>query len=663
MSLTEFVMTTEIDSNGFFCSKLKNNSGHQIDNFSFCFSLLSPVKAYENCIVSESVGGYSELSNPSQLTLNSGEEWNFKYGYEFDRHKPLNHTWGPQGGFLKLQNGNTINIDMTDLDLQRISSVASTLQVLGNNIPSESLRLVPQPYIWKPSAGVCNLSESLNVVLDESEMITNAYKAASELGKRINIDALPLKINQQSQNTATSLRLKFEKFADTSSYNLTITSDAIELTAGDESGFFYGLISLLQLHQTYHKLIPCGLINDKPRFSWRGQHLDTVRHFYSVNSLLKLLDLMSLFKLNKFHWHGTDDEAFRFKLDSNPELATATAKRGNNLLVPPIFGSGANPTGGCYDSIDIQKVTERAALNYIDVMPEFDLPGHNMALINLLSSVRDPHDKSNEVSVQGYRENTLNPAMPFTFSLVESLIDDLCKIFPGEYIHLGGDEVASESWSKSPAIETLKLKHNLKNNKDVASWFINKLSARVKSNNKKIAAWQEAEEGDHEDEQTEKLLFSWQNLESGYKLARDGFKVVLCPAEHIYFDMAQSKNYSDRGIHWAAIIALEDTVNWQVIPSDEPELEKNIKGIQGHLWSETIIKDSDMDAMLCPRIIGLAESAWSTEANKRKGSELSSLILSSFRNLFNQIGWSCYQGENFDIMSDPLTNKEALASE
>ncbi len=663
MSLTEFVMTTEIDSNGFFCSKLKNNSGHQLDNFSFCFSLLSPAKAYENCIVSQSVGGYSELSNPSQLTLNSGEEWNFKYGYEFDRHKPLNHTWGPQGGFLKLQNGNTINIDMTDLDLQRISCVASTLQVLGNNIPSESLRLVPQPYIWRPSAGVCNLSELLNVVLDESETITNAYKAASDLGKRINIDALPLKINQQSQNTSTSLRLKFEKSADTSSYNLTITSDAIELTAGDESGFFYGLISLLQLYQTYHKLIPCGVINDKPRFSWRGQHLDTVRHFYSVNSLLKLLDLMSLFKLNKFHWHGTDDEAFRFKLDSNPELATSTAKRGNNLLVAPIFGSGPNPTGGCYDSIDIQKVTERAALNYIDVMPEFDLPGHNMALINLLSSVRDPHDKSNEVSVQGYRENTLNPAMPFTFSLVESLIDDLCKIFPGEYIHLGGDEVASESWSKSPAIETLKLKHNLKNNKDVASWFINKLSARVKSNNKKIAAWQEAEEGDYEDEQTEKLLFSWQNLESGYKLARDGFKVVLCPAEHIYFDMAQSKNYSDRGIHWAAIIALEDTVNWQVIPSDEPELEKNIKGIQGHLWSETIIKDSDMDAMLCPRIIGLAESAWSTEANKRKGSELSSLILNSFRNLFNQIGWSCYQGENFDIMSDPSTNKEALASE
>jgi len=378
---------------------------------------------------------------------------------------------------------------------------------------------------------------------------------------------------------------------------------------------------------------------------------------------LKLLDLMSLFKLNKFHWHGTDDEAFRFKLDSNPELATATAKRGNNLLVPPIFGSGPSPTGGCYDSSDIKRVIERASSNYIDVMPEFDLPGHNMSLIQFFPTTRDPRDKSNEVSVQGYYENTLNPAMPDTFSLIESLIDDLCEIFPGEYIHLGGDEMPPESWKKSPAVEALKQQHNLKNNKDVASWFINKLSARVEFNNKKTAAWQEAEEGSYQENKSEKLLFTWQNLESGYDLARKGYKVVLCPAEHIYFDMAQSKNYSDRGANWAAIVSLENAVDWQIIPSDEPELEANIEGIQGHLWSETITHDSHMEAMLCPRIIGLSESAWSTENNKRKGSELSTLAHNSFRSLFNQIGWDYYRSENFDIMSDPATNKEAFASE
>ena len=663
MSSTEFVMTTAIDSDGFFCSKLINNSAHKIDNFLFCFSVLSPIKSVENCIVSKSVGGYSELSHPSQLTLNPGEEWNFKYGYEYSRHKPMNHTWGPQGGFLKVQNGNTIYLDMTDIDFERISSVASILQVSGDNLPSESLRLVPHPHLWSASAGVCNLSRPINVFLDDSEMMTKAYKSASDLGSRINIDLLPAKPNFQSENVSTSLRLKFQKLPDTSSYHLTITSDVVELTSGDECGFFYGLVTLIQLDQMYHKLIPCGSIVDKPRFSWRGQHLDTVRHFYSVNSLLKLLDLMSLFKLNKFHWHGTDDEAFRFKLDSNPELATATAKRGNNLLVPPIFGSGPSPTGGCYDSSDIKRVIERASSNYIDVMPEFDLPGHNMSLIQFFPTTRDPRDKSNEVSVQGYYENTLNPAMPDTFSLIESLIDDLCEIFPGEYIHLGGDEMPPESWKKSPAVEALKQQHNLKNNKDVASWFINKLSARVEFNNKKTAAWQEAEEGSYQENKSEKLLFTWQNLESGYDLARKGYKVVLCPAEHIYFDMAQSKNYSDRGANWAAIVSLEDAVDWQIIPSDEPELEANIEGIQGHLWSETITHDSHMEAMLCPRIIGLSESAWSTENNKRKGSELSTLAHNSFRSLFNQIGWDYYRSENFDIMSDPATNKEAFASE
>ena len=160
------------------------------------------------------------------------------------------------------------------------------------------------------------------------------------------------------------------------------------------------------------------------------------------------------------------------------------------------------------------------------------------------------------------------------------------------------------------------------------------------------------------------MLFAWQNLESGYKLARKGFKVVLCPAEHIYFDMAQSQTYSDRGVNWAAIVSLEDTVDWQIIPSDEPELESNIEGIQGHLWSETITQDSHMQAMLCPRILGLSESAWSLEKNKRNGKTMNILATNNFRDLFEQIGWEYYRSENFDIMSTSNTiNEEGLTSE
>ncbi len=139
--------------------------------------------------------------------------------------------------------------------------------------------------------------------------------------------------------------------------------------------------------------------------------------------------------------------------------------------------------------------------------------------------------------------------------------------------------------------------------------------------------------------------------------------MVLCPAEHIYFDMAQSRHYADRGANWAAVIPFESTVDWDIVPGDEPELEANIEGIQGHLWCETILKDSEMESMLCPRILGLSESAWTSNANRRKGSELGDLAKNSFRELFDRIGWDYYKAENFDIMSDPVTNKEALTSE
>ena len=663
MNTTGFVMTTSINSDNYFCSSLINNSDESLESFMFCFSLLAPSKAIENCSLVNSSGGYSELCHSEEFVLKPGEEWSFKYAYEESRHKPMNHRWSPQGCFLKKDNGDLVNLKMIDLDLERISSVAPIPNFSGDKFNYESFRLVPHPYSWIPSAGVCNLCSPINIAFDNHDVIKSAYKSALELGNRLHLNLLSESTNVINKKATTSLKLKFQDLSEESSYKITITSDDVEIIAGDESGFYYALISLMQLSQSYHQLVPCGSIFDKPRFSWRGQHLDTVRHFYAVDSLLRLLDLMSLFKLNKFHWHGVDDEAFRFKLDSYPEVATATAKRGNDLLVPPVFGSGYDATGGCYDKEDIDMIISRASANFIEVIPEFDLPGHNMALINLYPGMRDPEDSSNEVSVQGYRENTLNPAMPQTNRVVESLIDDMCNLFPGEYIHLGGDEIAPGAWEQSPKVQALMNEHDLKNTKDVASWFINKLSKRVELNNKKTASWQEAEDGNHYDDKSDKLLFSWQNLESGFDLARQGYKVVLCPAEHIYFDMAQSRNYADRGANWAAVIPFESTVDWQIIPEDEPELEANIQGIQGHLWCETILEDSEMESMLCPRIIGLSESAWTCNENRRKGNELDNLATNTFRELFDRIGWDYYIAEKFDIMSDPAKNEEVLARE
>ena len=663
MSTTDFVIKTSIDSENFFCSKLIKNSYESIESFRFCFSVLAPVKVIENCVLHMSSGGYAEIKPIDGFVLKPGDEWDFSFAYEESRHKPMNHRWSPQGCFIKTDNEKILNLNVIDLDLERISSVAPIPHISGDKLNYESLRLVPHPNSWTSNAGVCNLCPPINVYFDDNQIIQNAYESASQLGNRLNLNLFPEKINYENKEATTSIKFKHLDSLEESSYQITITSDVVEISAGDETGLYYGLISLMQLAQTYNQLVPCGTIVDKPRFRWRGQHLDTVRHFYSVESILKLLDLMSLFKLNKFHWHGTDDEAFRFKLDDEYDIASSTSIRGEGQLVPPVFGSGPGPSGSSYDLAEIKRIIDRSSNNYIEVMPEFDLPGHNMSLVKLYPSMRDPEDQSFEVSVQGYSENTLNPAMPDTSSIVENVIDDLCRVFPGEYIHFGADEIAPEAWSKSPKIDALKTKHNLKNSKDVASWFINKLSKRVEHNNKKTAAWQEAEDGQHYDKKADKLLFSWQNLESGFSLARQGYKVVLCPAEHVYFDMVQSRDYADRGANWAAVIPFESSVDWEIVPENEPELEANIEGIQGHLWCETILEDYEMESMLCPRILGLSESAWTSQSNRRSGVELNHLVSSCYRDLFEKINWDFYKAENFDMMSDPVMNKEALVNE
>jgi hexosaminidase len=247
---TDFILTNSINADGQFCSTLKNNCDIVLDNFLICFSLLSPIKSIDNCLVTNQVGGYVEISQLNISSLSPGQEWLFKYAYEHSRHRPMNHTWGPQGSFLKLHDGTIISVHVDDVNFQTLSPNVPIVK----NLSDKSLRLVPHPNEWVPSAGVCNLSQPLNLSFDDSEIITRAVSAASELGKRLNLSIYSNNVADFIDSN-TTLLIKTQKHKISASYNLIITSDVIELTAGDEQGLFYGLVTLLQLNQTYHKLI------------------------------------------------------------------------------------------------------------------------------------------------------------------------------------------------------------------------------------------------------------------------------------------------------------------------------------------------------------------------------------------------------------------------
>jgi hexosaminidase len=331
------------------------------------------------------------------------------------------------------------------------------------------------------------------------------------------------------------VKIVFENIEDEfeeEGYELVIKPEIVNIRASQFMGFFYALISLLQMRVSYNDLIPCGKLDDRPRFSWRGQHLDCARHFYEVESILRLLDLMSFLKLNRFHWHLIDDEAFRLELSSFRNLAARTGMRGDDCTIPGVFGGGKGPTGGTYSVEDVARIIDHASSLGISVMPEIEIPAHSLALVKVIPEMRDSEDRSCEESVQGYAENTINPAMPATWEFLGKVIPEVCNLFPFGVIHLGCDELPRKIWQSSPAIEKLKEKEGLKSIEDVLEWTMKKAAKILVEAGGRPAAWEEAGTGQNGGIGNDALLFPGCRTPSCFNKY---FRCFLhCPFQHIF---------------------------------------------------------------------------------------------------------------------------------
>ena len=459
---------------------------------------------------------------------------------------------------------------------------------------------MPAPTEWAPSIGELNCKHGF--ILPDNLAFQGAIKAVDDLARRNDLGAFI--------GTGVGLTVSAGFDGSAEGYRIEITPDAVTIQASSQAGAFYAAISLLNLRVTHGGHIPCGTITDSPRFSWRGQHLDCARHFFEPETILQFLDLLALLKLNRFHWHFSDDEAFRLEVTSYPEIWQQTRMRGAGELMPGVFGGGSGPTGGSYSLEFTADLIARAAELQIEVLPEIEIPAHAYALTRIFPQMRDPGDNTAEQSVQGYLANTMNPAMPFTWEFIEKITTELAGIFPFAHLHLGCDERPPASWEHSPAAKNLMVEHGLDTLDDLQGWMMDRVAGMVADLGVRPCAWEEAVKGKNGGIGNDAILFSWTEQGPGLEAARAGYKVVMCPAQNVYFDMAHSSDWSERGTRWAGTVSLENTVEWLPVPADEPELEANIIGVQGEFWSEFTIKDADMWPMVIPRILGLSESAW-----------------------------------------------------
>lgn len=581
----------------------------------FCFSLMAPAKVVSGGTVVRSVAGYTEVQLPD---IRPGQIVSLTLEHAIPDFAPINRAWLPLGPYLRHAGG---AVALPALP-------AGVRQSDEKQVPAfDGLRLIPQPTLWQPDGktmrcqnGFSAISEPLFAVADLAQR--------NFLAPFLAPGGIPISI-------MLSPNLPID------GYTLRLAPDGVTLLAADRAGIFNAGVTLLNLKTTYQGHIPCGTITDAPRFAWRGQHLDCARHFYEPTTILRLLDLMALLKLNRFHWHFADDESFRLQVDCAPDLWQKTAFRGEGEAVPGVFGGGIR-AGGSYSKADVVALIAHAKTLNIEILPEIEVPAHAFAMNQVILGLRDPGHNGVETSIQGYTENAVNPAMDATWALLEPLSLEVASLFPINILHLGCDELAPDTWDGSPAVTALKARQGLTTRDDVQGWAMHRLAGHLAKNGIKSAAWEEAARGNNGGIGHNAILFSWTGQGPGIDAARAGYDVVMTPAQNVYLDMAHSSDRDDWGAAWAAFISLEDTINWNPIPDGASDIAHRIIGVEGCFWSEFTTSDTEMMPMLAPRILGVASKAWDIN-DILTGPGLRALA-GHYAALFDAIGWPRHKG-------------------
>ncbi|TZF83147.1 family 20 glycosylhydrolase [Pedobacter sp. BS3] len=417
-------------------------------------------------------------------------------------------------------------------------------------------------------------------------------------------------------------------------YKLSVTPAAITLV-GKDAGLFYGIQTLIQLFPVNVQgtaVLPCLTIEDSPRFAYRGLMLDVSRHFFTIEQIKDLLDLMAHYKLNRFHWHLTDDQGWRLEIKSYPKLTQVGAWRvpriefGGNTL-PPQPGEKATD-GGFYTQQQVKDIIRYAARRHIEVLPEIDVPGHAMAAIAAypqLCVTQNPDIRVNPGSSfarwfpQGgfemYIDNTLNPTNEYVYQFLDKVFTEVATLFPYKYIHIGGDECYKGFWAKDPGVQNFMQQHEIKDMHALQGYFISRLNKIIRAKGKKLIGWDEILEGDLTDDVTVMNRF-------GEKGAKEqigkGLDIVLAPGSNgFYFDYAQSRSDMEPSSHGGNAPLWQSFSYDPEYPELSPEEKKHILGVEACIWTEHIATSAKLYYMLLPRMLGLAETAWSLQANKQ----------------------------------------------
>jgi hexosaminidase len=405
-------------------------------------------------------------------------------------------------------------------------------------------------------------------------------------------------------------------------YRLESRPGRITIGSAGPAGIFYGIQSLRQLlppaifrearMDGVSWAIPAVTIEDYPRFTWRGAHLDVCRHFMPKEFVKKYIDLLSLHKINSFHWHLTDDQGWRVEIRKYPRLTEVGAWR-NETLVGRYDSDPARRVfdgrrhGGFYTQDDIREIVAYARERFVNVVPEIEMPGHAQAAIASYPELGNTGRNLQVLTIWGVSEDILNPEES-TIRFMQDVLTEVLELFPSQFIHIGGDEALKTQWRLSPRAQARMRALRLRNEEEMQSWFIHQMDEFLTARGRRLIGWDEILEGGLAPNAT---VMSWRGMNGGITAARAGHDVVMAPGSHTYLDHYQSDNRAAEPLAIGGFTPLEKVYLFNPVPDSlEPRFRRHILGAQAQVWTEYIEGPKQVEYMAFPRMTALAETLW-----------------------------------------------------
>lgn len=511
-----------------------------------------------------------------------------------------------------------------------LSALLSCVAATALQAKQATLQITPQPREISMAKGIFNMrGAGFNYA---SSLEERTVKAIASLADDISaasgkVSSLAIAAGVNSYAAASSLKGIYfleDKSLPAENYRIEISRKGIKVTAAEHNGFFYAVQTLRQMLpvEVYKGKsggswkLPCCTIADGPRFGYRGILLDACRHFWSVEETKKILDVLAVYKLNRLHWHLTEDQGWRIEMKRYPRLTEIGAFRSGTQIGNDRNSSDGIRYGGFYTHEQIKEIVDYAWERGITIVPEVDLPGHMLGALASFPELGCTGGPYEVWTHWGVSEDVLCVGKDETFAFLEGVMDELCELFPSEYIHIGGDECPKNRWAQCPRCQAradaLGLVSDAKGSREqkLQSYVTARMQSYLESKGRKIIGWDEILEG--EDLKAGATVMSWRGVQGGIEASGRGLDVIMSPHNYAYLDYQQGPiDQEPLGPGWITKpLMLADVYSFEPFDGLTPESEKHIIGVQANLWTESIAETSHLEYMLLPRMLAIAEVQW-----------------------------------------------------